>query len=857
METKSSLSLLELNPEDLDHEEHVLKNQYSLKAWWRYLEFKQKAPPKVRSFLYERALKELPGSYKLWYNYVTERLALTKNKCLTDPIYESVNTTFERALVYMYKMPVMWVTYFKFLTKQKKITKTRKTFDRALRSLPMTQHHMLWNVCIPWVCKIKVPETAICLYKRYLKIEPEDCESYIDYLIEVGEINEAAHQLVKLANSPNFVSRKGQSKHEIWIQLCDLVSKNPTKIKNLKVEPIIRQGLRKFTNEVGKLWVALAEFYIRKAAFSKARDIFEEGINTVMTVRDFSQIWNAYTRFEDTLIEAQMQDQETMTEEEELDFDLQLARYEELINQRPLLVSSVLLRQNPHNVPEWHKRVKLFDDPIKKAEVYNEAITTVDPKKATGKPHSLWVMYAKLYEQNDDLEGARAIYVKATEVDFRGVDELASVWCEYVEMEIRHGNYQKALKLLQKATIVPRVTKVGRDQPVQRRLFKSTKLWCFYADLEESLGTFLSTKAVYDKILDLRIATPQIVLNYAKFLEEHNHFEESFKAYERGVALFHYPYVMNLWIAYITKFLERYKGSKLERVRDLFEEAITSVPAKESKTLYIMYAHVEEQYGLARHAMSVYDRACRAVEDEDKTYMYSIYIARATEFFGVTRTREIYDQAIANLPDDQVKDACLRYADLERKLGEIDRARSIYTHCSQYCDPATETNFWDVWYTFEVRHGNEDTFREMLRIKRSVAASYNTQINFMSAEMLSAAKKADEVDRRKQLKASGVREDEMQALEENITPSMEPSGEAITFTSRKVVQDQNPEEISLDDVMDEDEEEEEDGDVDKVEIQQKEVPDAVFGGLKGATTEDNSKPIGALARFKARQNKNK
>ena len=30
-----------------------------------------------------------------------------------------------------------------------------------------------------------------------------------------------------------------------------------------------------------------------------------------------------------------------------------------------------------------------------------------------------------------------------------------------------------------------------------------------------------------------------------------------------------------------------------------------------------------------------------------------------------------------------------------------------------------------TWNEFEVKHGNEDTFREMLRIKRSVSASYS------------------------------------------------------------------------------------------------------------------------------------
>lgn len=47
--------------------------------------------------------------------------------------------------------------------------------------------------------------------------------------------------------------------------------------------------------------------------------------------------------------------------------------------------------------------------------------------------------------------------------------------------------------------------------------------------------------------------------------------------------------------------------------------------------------------------------------------------------------------------------------------------------------------FWEIWKEFEVKHGNEDTVREMLRIKRSVQATYNTNVNIMSAQMLSAA----------------------------------------------------------------------------------------------------------------------
>ena len=36
------------------------------------------------------------------------------------------------------------------------------------------------------------------------------------------------------------------------------------------------------------------------------------------------------------------------------------------------------------------------------------------------------------------LSKARVIFDKATKVNFRNVDDLASVWCEYSEMELRH-----------------------------------------------------------------------------------------------------------------------------------------------------------------------------------------------------------------------------------------------------------------------------------------------------------------------------------------------------------------------------------------------------------------------------------
>ena len=118
--------------------------------------------------------------------------------------------------------------------------------------------------------------------------------------------------------------------------------------------------------------------------------------------------------------------------------------------------------------------------------------------------------------------------------------------------------------------------------------------------------------------------------------------------------------------------------------------------------------------------------------------MFTIYIAKAAENYGLTATRPIYERALEVLPDRQTAKMCLRFAAMERKLGEIDRARAIYAHASQFCDPRTNPEFWTEWHAFEIDTGSEDTFREMLRIKRSVQAQFNTEASYLAAQALSA-----------------------------------------------------------------------------------------------------------------------
>jgi len=500
----------------------------------------------------------------------------------------------------------------------------------------------------------------------------------------------------------------------------------------IDVDRIVRSGIAKFSDQRGLLWVGLARYWISRGDYEKARDVYEEGMTTVMTVRDFTFVFEGYANAEETLISGRMQQAADRAEkgrvdhDADLDLDILVMRFEQLMNRRPFLINDVLLRQNPNNVNEWEKRVALWGDNKKEVvQTYTDAIATVNPKKAVGQFRELWVNYAKLYEKGGDIQTARVIMEKAVKVPYKSVAELAELWCDWAEMELRNDNFDKAVDIMAKATQAPKRSTVDYfDETLspQQRVHKSWKLWSFYVDLVESVGDLEDTRKVYERIFELRIATPQTVVNYATVLEEKLYFEESFKIYERGLDLFSYPVAFELWNLYLQKAIDRKIG--IERLRDLFEQAVEGCPPKFAKTLYLMYGQLEEERGIARHAMRIYQRATDAVADEDRFEMYNYYITKSASNFGLTSTRPIYERAIATLPDKEAKDMCLKFADMERRIGEVARARAIYGHGSQFCDPRREPGFWQTWEKFEVNHGNEDTFKEMLRIKRSVQQKF-------------------------------------------------------------------------------------------------------------------------------------
>lgn len=260
----------------------------------------------------------------------------------------------------------------------------------------------------------------------------------------IDRLDEAANELVILVNEDKTISEQGKTSFQLWSELCDLVSKNPNKIFTVDVDSLIRQGIQRYSDQVGKLWLALAEYYLRKPNFEKARDIYEESMETLKTVQDFALVFDTYAKFMERLVSKQMDLVSKASAEEfehrESELELLIGRFEHLLDRRPLLLNSVWLRQNPHNVREWMNRIQLHEASLDlQLETFEEAVRTIVPKNQTGSFADLWIMVAKLLEKAKDLDKARQIFERAVLAPFAKVDELARVWCEYVEFQLRNG----------------------------------------------------------------------------------------------------------------------------------------------------------------------------------------------------------------------------------------------------------------------------------------------------------------------------------------------------------------------------------------------------------------------------------
>ncbi len=346
-------------------------------------------------------------------------------------------------------MPRLWLLYLSifnhpFCPPQLSHTHARRTYDRALRTLPPSLHSRIWVRYLLWA-ESRGGSTTVAIYRRYLQVDPSITERYTALLLSPENPTprplEAAKLLLSLARKAaknEYTSPEGKSPYQLlceWLEVAEQYAEevgfdvdetiisnaaiakaeeeelsapqpsaepaavngtlirfagpavavdsdgkilspyeedeDPTSTRKLNIERIIKKdGLEIYKDQAGRLWTGLATYWIKRGEFDHAKSTFEEGIASVLTIKDFTQIFDAYAEFSESLISAMMEslanpdedEEEDEVKETEAELDEKMKEFEELMDRRPFLVNDVLIRRNPNDVQEWEKRVALWGE---------------------------------------------------------------------------------------------------------------------------------------------------------------------------------------------------------------------------------------------------------------------------------------------------------------------------------------------------------------------------------------------------------------------------------------------------------------------------------------------------------------
>jgi pre-mRNA-splicing factor SYF1 len=122
--------------------------------------------------------------------------------------------------------------------------------------------------------------------RRYLQLEPTHAEEFVAYLKQKERWGEAAKRLSGMLNDDTFRSIEGKSKHQLWLELCELITKHPAEVmaERIDVDAILRGGIRKYKDEVSMgscvhgLW---CENVHAKGAYASTRMRYDRAFITV------------------------------------------------------------------------------------------------------------------------------------------------------------------------------------------------------------------------------------------------------------------------------------------------------------------------------------------------------------------------------------------------------------------------------------------------------------------------------------------------------------------------------------------------------------------------------------------------
>ncbi|KAF7846557.1 hypothetical protein BT93_L4163 [Corymbia citriodora subsp. variegata] len=454
-------------------------------------------------------------------------------------------------------------------------------------------------------------------------------------------------------------------------------------------------------------WMRYAQWELEQKEYRRARSVFERALDVDSTS---VVLWTRY-------IEAEM-------------------KTRNINHARNLLDRAVTIQ--PRIDKLWYKYVYMEETlgNIPGTRTVFERWMAWEPDEAA------WLAYVKLEKRYGEYDRARAVFER-----FTVVHPEPRNWIRWARFEEENGTSQLVRDVFGVA-----IETLGED-------FMDEKLFMEYARFEARLKEFDRARAIYKYALDRMSRADSISLykSYAQFEKQYGNSEgvENVVLNKRRVQyeeqLRVEPNNYDTWID-LAKLEER--AGDIEKTRDTYERAVAQIPRNPEKRywrryiyLWIFYALWEEVSNQdADRARQIYLECLKLIPHKKWTFakvwlakaqfevrqmqltnarktmgqaigmcskekLFRGYIELEKQLYEFVRCRTLFEKWIERNPSNS--EAWLKFAELERGLEDIDRARAVYELGISQPSLDMPEVVWKAYIDFEDYEGEYDKARAL------------------------------------------------------------------------------------------------------------------------------------------------
>ncbi|EHK40611.1 hypothetical protein TRIATDRAFT_294677 [Trichoderma atroviride IMI 206040] len=472
--------------------------------------------------------------------------------------------------------------------------------------------------------------------------------------------------------------------------------------KRKEFEDYVRRNRVKLSN-----WLQYAQWELEQKEFARARSVFERCLD--VHPNDI-QVWMRY-------IEAEMKSRNINHARNLLDRAVtRLPRVDKIwykyVYMEEMLGNIPGTRQVFDRWMQWQPSEAAWSSYIKLEKRYGEydrardifqAFTMVHPEPRN------WIKWAKFEEEYGTSDLVREVFGTAVEtLGDEFVDE--KLFIAYARFESKLKEYERARAIYKYA-----LDRLPRS--------KSRLLHKAYTTFEKQFGdqdgvedVVLSKRRVYyEEQVRENPKNYDAWFDYAGLEEASRDADRIRDVYERAIAQVpptqekrHWRRYIYLWIFYAV--WEELEGQDVERARQIYTTCLNMIPHKKFTfaKIWLLAAQFEIRQGELGAARKLLGRAI-GMCPKDK--IFNGYVDIERKLFEFVRCRTLYEKHVQYNPTNC--QTWIKFAELERGLDDLDRARAIFELAVSQVQLDMPELLWKAYIDFEEEEGEYARTREL------------------------------------------------------------------------------------------------------------------------------------------------